>query len=229
MATMMSDVDAHTIEGYLEANSKSVPMRELANNVIKARMQNLLRQTATKPADQMLPLNPTNRQHQLFHKLAVEEKALPKILRASSNTQSKRNQPTSFKAKKQFKTQFKRQNQKPNFAGIQRQQTQPQKKQFAGASRPRVKNQNQTSRGNQGQQQQQNGSSKLKPKKAETPQAAVAQLRNAYDITKISDQLEHFGNTTPDVQLMLQHQLIQRSLDIAPNPKKPSKTPNLAN
>ena len=224
MATMVSDIDAHTIEGYLEANGKSVAMRELANSVIKTRMTNLLRQTALKPMDQLLPLNPTNKQHQMFHKLAVEEKALPKALRASPNPTHKKPQPTQFKAKRNFKKQI--QNNQP----YQRQQkSTPTKKQFSGAQRPRSNTNNfqnnfVASRGAPKSKQQNNGTSKL----AKTPADAVAQLRDAYDITKISDQLEHFGNTTPEVQLMLQHQLVQRSLDVAPNPKKPSKTPNSA-
>ena len=220
----MSDIDAHTIEGYLEANAKSVQMRELANSVIKSRMQNLLRQTTTKPAEQMLPLNPTNRQHQLFHKLAVEEKSLPKILRASPTPGGKRNQTTPFKAKKNFKFN-KHANHVPYQQSPGRKQQYVPKKQFAGTPRPRVTH-NQTN-----QQQASRGAPKSKPqhgnsKLAKNSADAVAQLRGAYDITKISDKLEHFGNTTPEVQLMLQHQLIQRSLDVAPNPKKPSVTPS---
>ena len=222
-ATMVSEVDAHTIEAYLEANSKSVPMRELANSVIRSRMQNLLRQTTTKPTEQMLPLNPTNRQHQLFHKLAVEEKTLPKIFRNHPAPQKRQN--NQFKVKKTFK----KQNQKFQF------QQQPQQnqrkpgtpsKKFQGAARPRVTKQNfQTSRsGPSNSSSHPNGN--CKSKKAKNPTEAVQQLRNAYDIRKIADKLEHFGNTTPEVQLMLQHQLVQRSLDVAPNPKKPSVTPN---
>ena len=224
----MSEEDCQLIEAYLEANGKSVPMRELANSVIKTRMQNLLRQTSTKPADQMLPLNPSNRQHQLFHRLAVEEKALPKILRAPTNTAKKNLPPATYKTKKNFK-QNKGQNRQQYSTGQSRKQNFTPKKQFAGASRPRVAKQQNTGRSGQGQNSQHNGISKSQPVKAETAAAAVAQLRGAYDITKISDQLEHFGNTTPEVQLMLQHQLVQRSLDIAPNPKKPSVTPISAN
>ena len=222
----MSEIDAHTIEAYLEANSKSVPMRELANSVIKTRMQNLIRQTSTKPADQMLPLNPSNRQHQLFHRLAVEEKALPKVLRANSNQQKRFN---GNRIKKNFKPNNKN-GQKQNYStGQPRKQVFQPKKQFAGASRPRVNTKpNSAGRGGQNSNNAVNGNSKSS-KKATTPEAAVAQLRNAYDITKISDKLEHFGNTTPEVQLMLQHQLVQRSLEIAPNPKKPSQTPILDN
>ena len=222
VATMMSDSDAHIIESYLEANSRSVAMRELANSVIKHRMQNLLRQTTTKPADQLLPLNPSNRQHQLFHRLAVEEKALPKALRAPTPSKT---QTQSFRKKKVFKQQVKVQ-QKFNSTGNTRKSNNTPKKQFAGASRPRTqKAQFQAGRGGQNSNPNSNGNRKSTPKKADTVEAAVAQLRGAYDITKISDKLEHFGSTTPEVQLMLQHQLVQRSLDIAPNPKKPSKTP----
>ena len=219
---MVSEVDAHTIEAYLEANAKSVPMRELANSVIRSRMQNLLRQTATKPTEQMLPLNPTNRQHQLFHKLAVEEKALPKIFRNQINPQKR--QQTQFKVKKQFK--------KPNqkFQYVQPTQNPPRKqatpnKKFQGAPRPRVnKTSFQTSRSGQPTQvSQQNGN--CKSKKASNTEEAIKQLRSAYDIRKISDKLEHFGNTTPEVQLMLQHQLVERDLSVAPNPKNPSVTP----
>ena len=227
-ATMMSEADAYIIESYLEANSRSVAMRELANSVIRNRMQNLFRQTTTKPAEQLLPLNPSNRQHQLFHKLAVEEKALPKGLRAQP-VQQQRKQNNSFKVKKHYRQQGRQQNQKftPNNGGGNRKQPSTPKKQFAGAPRPRAKQPAQAGRGQQNVNTTQNGNSKSSNQKMTTPEAAVAQLRGAYDITKISEQLEHFGNTTPEVQLMLQHQLVQRSLDIAPNPKKPSKTPTL--
>ena len=226
VATCMSEEDCQLIESYLEANARSVPMKEMANNVIKTRMQNLIRQTATKPADQMLPLNPNNRQHQLFHRLAVEEKALPKILRVTQGGVSKRAGNTPFKNKKPFKSNKFSQQKFQNTPGQSRKpQNFQQKKQFSGASRPRVnRQQNQASRGGQGQQSS-NGNRKSSLKRAKNAETAVAQLRNAYDITKISDQLEHFGNTTPEVQLMLQHQLIQRSIDVAPNPKKPSVTP----
>ena len=220
---MVSEVDAHTIEAYLEANAKSVPMRELANSVIRSRMQNLLRQTTTKPTEQMLPLNPTNRQHQLFHKLAVEEKALPKIFR-NQNTQQKRAN-NQYKVKKPFKKpnpkfQFNQQT-----SQAQRKPGTPNKK-FQGAARPKVMKQNfQASRsGPANTPSHSNGN--CKSKKAKNSAEAVQQLRNAYDIRKISDKLEHFGNTTPEVQLMLQHQLVQRSIDVAPNPKNPSVTPN---
>jgi len=218
---MVSEVDAHTIEAYLEANAKSVPMRELANSVIRSRMQNLLRQTATKPTEQMLPLNPTNRQHQLFHKLAVEEKTLPKIFRNQLNPQKR--QQNQFKVKKQFK----KPNQKFQYAPQQNQQRKPAtpNKKFQGAPRPRVNKQNfQTSRsGPSVPVSHPNGN--CKSKKAQSTDEAIKQLRNAYDIRKISDKLEHFGNTTPEVQLMLQHQLVQRELEVVPNPKKPSVTP----
>ena len=225
IATCMSEEDCQLIESYLEANSKSVPMKEMASSVIKSRMQNLIRQTTIKPAEQMLPLNPHNRQHQLFHRLAVEEKALPRVLRVSQGSVGKKPN-TTFKTKKSFKNnKFQQQKFQQPTGNTRKNQQFTQKKQFSGASRPRVnRQQNQTSRGGQAQQAT-NGNRKSQPKKAETSEAAVAQLRNAYDVTKISDQLEHFGNTTPEVQLMLQHQLIQRSIDIAPNPKKPSVTP----
>ena len=226
VATMMSEADAYIIDSYLEANAKSVAMRELANSTIRNRMQNLFRQTTTKPAEQMLPLNPANRQHQLFHRLAVEEKALPKALRAAPAPQQRKNIP-SFKVKKQFRQQNRQNGQKftPNGGGGAKKQQATPKKQFAGAPRPRAKQPYAAGRGQQNVNQSSNGNSKSIAQKATSPAAAVAQLQGAYDITKISEQLEHFGNTTPEVQLMLQHQLVQRSLDIAPNPKKPSKTP----
>ena len=222
----MSESDAHTVEAYLEANAKSVPMRELANTVIRSRMQNLLRQTTTKPTEQMLPLNPSNRQHQLFHKLAVEEKALPKIFR-NQNAGLKR-QNNQFKVKKSFKNKvpkFSYNQQQP----AQQQQRKPQaaqNKKFQGAPRPRVtKPTYQASRSGQNTQPSHNNGN-CKSQKAVTADEAISQLRGAYDMRKISDKLEHFGNTTPEVQLLLQHQLVQRSLDVAPNPKKPSVTPN---
>ena len=222
----MSEEDCQLIESYLEANARSVPMKEMANSVIKSRMQNLIKQTTIKPTEQMLPLNPNNRQHQLFHRLAVEERALPKVMRVNQGGVGKRTGPT-FKTKKKFKNNQQKFQQ--SAGGFKKNQNFSQKKQFSGASRPRVnKQQNQTGRGSQGQQAT-NGTSKSLAKKAKTSEAAVAQLRNAYDITKISDQLEHFGNTTPEVQLMLQHQLVQRSIDVAPNPKKPTITPPSAN
>ena len=220
----MSEEDCQLIESYLEANAKSIPMKEMASSVIKSRMQNLIRQTSIKPTEQMLPLNPHNRQHQLFHRLAVEEKALPKIMRANTGTVTKK---STFKTKNKFKgaQKFHQQKFQQSTGTTKKSANFTQKKQFSGASRPRVnRQQNQTGRGGQSQPAT-NGNSKSPLKKAENSEAAVAQLRNAYDITKISDQLEHFGNTTPEVQLMLQHQLIQRSIDVAPNPKKPSVTP----
>ena len=224
VATCMSEEDCQLIESYLEANSRSVPMKEMANSVIKSRMQNLIKQTTIKPAEQMLPLNPNNRQHQLFHRLAVEERALPKVMRVNQGGVTKRSGST-FKTKKKFKNNQQKFQQ--TAGGFKKNQNFSQKKQFSGASRPRVnKQQNQPGRVGQGQQSS-NGTSKSR--KAKTSEAAVAQLRNAYDITKISDQLEHFGNTTPEVQLMLQHQLVQRSIDVAPNPKNPSVTPTSAN
>ena len=223
-ATMVSEVDAHTIEAYLEANSRSVPMRELANTVIRSRMQNLLRQTTTKPTEQMLPLNPTNRQHQLFHKLAVEEKTLPKIFRNQTSGPKRQNQ--QFKVKKSFK------NKPQKFAYSQQppmQQSRGPKtpnKKFQGAARPRVnKPAFQTSRSGPNSQNSHNNGN-CKSTKAPSAAEAINQLKSAYDFRKISDKLEHFGSTTPEVQLMLQHQLVQRGLEVAPNPKKPSATPN---
>ena len=142
VASLMSDSDAHIVESYLEANAKSVAMRELANSVIRNRMQNLYRQTTTKPAEQLLPLNPANRQHQLFHRLAVEEKALPKGMRAAVPQTTRKNNP-SFRVKKQFKQQGRQQNAKfrnTGNAGASKQQATP-KKQFAGAPRPKSKQQ----------------------------------------------------------------------------------------
>ena len=221
---MMSEVDAHTMEAYLEANAKSVPMRELANTVIRSRMQNLLRQTATKPSEQLLPLNPTNRQHQLFHKLAVEEKALPKVFR--NQVPGPKRQNSQFKIKKTFK------NKNPKFAYSQPPQNQQSRgpktpnKKFQGAPRPRVnKPAFQASRSGQNSQTSHNNGN-CKSTKAPSAEAAIKQLRGAYDFRKISDKLEHFGSTTPEVQLLLQHQLVQRGLDVAPNPKKPSVTPD---
>ena len=219
----MSEPDAHTVEAYLEANAKSVPMRELANTVIRSRMQNLLRQTTTKPTEQMLPLNPSNRQHQLFHKLAVEEKALPKIFRNQSTGAKRQN--NQFKVKKSFKNKTAKFNQQQPAQQQSRKPATPTKK-FQGAPRPRVNKTNyQASRSGQNSQPSHNNGN-CKSQKAVTANEAIAQLRGAYDMRKISDKLEHFGNTTPEVQLLLQHQLVQRSLDVAPNPKKPSVTPN---
>ena len=241
MASVMSDADAYTIECYLEANGKSVPMREMANSVLKHRMQNLLRQSTTKPSEQMLPLNPTNRQHQLLHKLAVEEKGLPQNMRAKTATKRPFN-----KAFGNNRQQQRRGNRKSNQsfqhspaqAAGQPRQGNNGNKQFAGTQRPTARsNSRQKFNGSRGQANSSNqvssqpqvinnapSKSLTSSGQATSPAQAVDQLKNAYDYSKIADRLEHFGSTTPDVQLLLQHQLVQRSIDIAPNPKKPSKT-----
>ena len=242
MASVMSDPDAYTIESYLEANSRSVPMREMANSVLKHRMQNLLRQTTTKPTEQMLPLNPTNRQHQLLHKLAVEEKGLPQNMRAKPTQKrsfnkafNNRQTPRKHQKKQHGNNQYHN-NSSANAAG-QFRQSQNGNKQFAGTQRPTVRSNNkQKFNGGRGQMTGNNSQtnsvipnnatskSLMSQQPASSPAQAVAQLKNAYDYSKIADKLDHFGSTTADVQLMLQHQLVQRSIDIAPNPKKPSKT-----
>ena len=243
MASVMSDPDAYTIESYLEANSRSVPMREMANSVLKHRMQNLLRQSTTKPSEQMLPLNPTNRQHQLLHKLAVEEKGLPQNMRPKqaqkrpfnkafdNRSNSRRGQKKRNGGNQSF------QHSSANAAGQFRQQN-GGNKQFAGTQRPTVRSNGKQKfnggRGHASGNVSQGNSSVINnnatsksfkvQQPASTPAQAVEQLKNSYDYSKIADKLDHFGSTTADVQLMLQHQLVQRSIDIAPNPKKPSKT-----
>ena len=245
MAAVMSEEDAYTIECYLEANSRSVPMREMANGVLKNRMQNLLRQSTNKPSEQLLPLNPTNRQHQLLHKLAVEEKALPKSMRAppvkrpfnkafgnknggkQQNSRHKRNN-NSFNGS--FNNSFQS---SANAAGNQK----TTNKQFAGAQRPNRNGNGNRNNGNNGGRGQFNNNSNnnnnnasklsLVQQPASSSAEAVDQLQKSYDYSKIADKLDHFGNTTADVQLMLQHQLVQRSIDIAPNPKKQPKTESL--
>ena len=211
MATVMSESDAHLIRNYLEANHKSVPMRELANAVIKNRMQNFLRQTSTKPAEQILPLNHTNRQHMLLHKLAVEEKPLPNALKARS---AQKRPFTKNKGEGNFKKSKGNQHNNRQFNNTPKAST----KTFSGAPRP-AKNQNgQNSRpASRGQQQQTqpktNGTSKSYPK---SPAEAVTAMKQAYDFSKIADKLQHFGTSTPDVQLMLAHQLKQRQIPLAP-------------
>ena len=218
MATVMSENDSHLIRNYLEANQKSVPMRELANAVIKNRMQNFLRQTSTKPAEQILPLNHTNRQHMLLHRLAVEEKPLPNALKAKTGQKrpfNKSKNEGGFKKNRGSHNNSRQYNNSPK----------PSTKTFTGAPRP-AKNQNgqnqrNASRGQQQQQQQQqqkpNGQRKSYPK---TPEEAVAAMRKAYDFSKIADKLNHFGTCTPDVQLMLSHQLEKRDIPLAPKDKQ---------
>ena len=245
MASVMSDPDAYTIESYLEANSKSVPMREMANSVLKHRMQNLLRQSTTKPSEQMLPLNPTNRQHQLLHKLAVEEKGLPQNMRAKQS--QKRPFNKAFNNRQNSRRGQKKQNggnqsfhnsSAPAAAPFRQQNG---NKQFAGTQRPTVRASNkQKFNGSRGQgsgnnvqnntalvNNNANSKSCIAQQPASTSAQAVEQLKNSYDYSKIADKLDHFGSTTADVQLILQHQLVQRSIDIAPNPKKSAKNPNL--
>ena len=235
----MSDPDAYTIESYLEANGRSVPMREMANSVLKHRMQNLLRQSTTKPSEQMLPLNPTNRQHQLLHKLAVEEKSLPQHMRAKPTNKR------SFNKAFNNRSQQRRGNKKSNNhnqsfnssanAAASNRHSNGGNKQFAGTQRPTARPGRPKSNGSRGQSFGNNNQANTsavtnassKSIKAQQPAStsaqAVDQLKNSYDYSKIADRLDHFGSTTADVQLMLQHQLVQRSIDIAPNPKKPSK------
>ena len=208
MATCMSETDAHLIRNYLDANAKSVPMRELANSIIKNRMQNLIRQSSTKPADQMLPLNHTNRQHMLLHKLAVEEKSLPNVFKAQK--QGKR----QFNGKKSD-SPFKKQKQGHQRSFQNNQTTKNSTKAFAGAPRP-PKN------GNMGQKQQQSGRGaqnvtqkpNVQRKSDITPEAAVAKMKKAYDFTKIANKLQHFGSCTPDVQMMLNQQLDKRGIKV---------------
>ena len=211
MATCMSETDAHLIRSYLDANAKSVPMRELANSVIKNRMQNLIRQSSAKPSDQMLPLNHTNRQHMLLHKLAVEEKPLPNVFKA--HKAQKRQNTNQKKSDSPFKK---------SKGGNQRsfnnnQSTKTSTKTFAGAPRP-PKNagqagqkSQQTGRGSQNTAPKSNGPCKS----LITPENAVANMKKAYDFSKIADKLQHFGSCTPDVQMMLHHQLDQRGIKVA--------------
>ena len=208
MATCMSEADAHLIRSYLDANAKSVPMRELANAVIKNRMQNLIRQSSTKPADQMLPLNHTNRQHMLLHKLAVEEKPLPKVFKAQKGV--KRSNQMGKKSDSPFKKQKNGQNR--NFTNNQ--STKNSTKSFAGAPRPQKNTtqpqKQQTGRGSQQMTQKPNGQSKSNL----TPEVAVAQMQKAYDFSKIADKLQHFGSCTPDVQMLLHQQLDNRGIKV---------------
>lgn len=216
MATVMSENDSHLIRNYLEANQKSVPMRELANAVIKNRMQNFLRQTSTKPSEQILPLNHTNRQHMLLHRLAVEEKPLPNALKAKTGQKrpfNKSKTDGNFKRNKGSHNNSRQFNNSPK----------PSTKTFTGAQRPN-KNQNGQNQRNagRGQQQQQsqpktNGQRKSYPK---TPEEAVSAMQKAYDFSKIADKLTHFGTSTPDVQLMLAHQLEKRDIPLAPKNKQ---------
>ena len=206
MATCMSETDAHLIRSYLDANSKSVPMRELANSVIKQRMQNLIRQSSTKPAEQMLPLNHTNRQHMLLHKLAVEEKPLPNVYKAPKPTKRPFNGKKSDSPFKKNKNGQNRSFQNTNT-------TKSSTKTFAGAPRPPKgngqKNQ-QTGRGSQAISQKSNANSKSEI----TPDTAVARMKKAYDFSKIADKLQHFGSCTPDVQMMLNKQLDKRGIKV---------------
>ena len=208
MATCMSEADAHLIRSYLDANAKSVPMRELANSVIKNRMQSLIRQSSTKPADQMLPLNHTNRQHMLLHKLAVEEKPLPKVFKAQKP------QKRQFNEKRKSESPFKKN--KPNQQRSFNNTTKNSTKNFAGAQRQQKQNgghgqkQHQSSRGAQNVTTKQNGECKSELTKAK----AVANMQKAYDFSKIAGKLKHFGSCTPDVQLMLNHQLDKRGIKV---------------
>ena len=210
MATCMSETDAHLIRSYLDANSKSVPMRELANSVIKQRMQNLIRQSSTKPADQMLPLNHTNRQHMLLHKLAVEEKPLPNAYKAQKSNKR------PFNGKKSD-SPFKKNKNGQNRSFSNQNSTKNSTKPFAGAQRPPKQNgngqkQQQAGRGSQNTNQKQNANSKSDI----TPDTAVARMKKAYDFSKIADKLQHFGSCTPDVQMMLNQQLDKRGIKVVP-------------
>ena len=245
MASVMSDEDAYTIECYLEANNRSVSMREMANSVLRNRMQTLLRQsTLTKPTDQMLPLNPTNRQHQLLHKLAVEEKALPKTMRAQTAPKRPFNRAFGNNARGQGfqRRQNRRHNGNQNGNGSFNPSAQAaaprnhqnQNRQFAGTQRPNMRAGPRNTNGSRGQGANAtngNNTNASKSLSIQQPAAsaaeAVNQLKASYDYSKIADKLDHFGNTTADVQLMLQHQLVQRGINVAPNPKKEPKKPNL--
>ena len=210
LSSCLNEADACLARNYLENNSKSVPMRELANSVIKNRMQNYLRMTSTKPAEQILPLNHTNRQHMLLHKLAVEEKPLPNAMKA------KPGQKRQFQ-KAKSESPFKK-NKNHHNKSFHDNKPKSSSKPFAGAQRPQKQNagnnrQQQNSRGSNNNQGQSNGKRKSYP---ETPVEAVEQMKKAYDFTKIADKLQHFGKTTPDIQFMLSQQLKQRDIALAP-------------
>ena len=207
MATCMSEADAHLIRSYLDANAKSVPMRELANVVIKNRMQHLIRQSSTKPADQMLPLNHTNRQHMLLHKLAVEEKPLPNAFKAQKGTKRQ-----NFNGKKS-ESPFKKSKNAQNRSFSNNQTSKNSTKTFSGAQRPQKTNNNQkqqTSRGSQNVTPKNNAQRKSEL----TPEIAVAKMQKAYDFSKIADKLQHFGSCTPDVQMLLHQQLDNRGIKV---------------
>ena len=226
MATVMSEADAHLIKSYLDANAKSVPMRELANSVIKNRMQNYLRQTSTKPAEQVLPLNPTNRQHMMLHKLAVEEKPLPNAMKAKQtqkrpfNGNNNNNNNNHQRQDGKFKKARGSNNQNRSFNGSENSKTSARN--FSGAQRPQKQNGQQRNPAGRGQQQQ--GQPKPNGCKFEnlSPADAVVEMKKAYDFSKIADKLTHFGTCTPDVQLLLAKQLEKRGIPVAPNDKKSS-------
>ena len=137
-----------------------------------------------------------------------EEKSLPKVFKAPKA------QKRQFNDKRKSDSPFKKN--KPNQQRSFNNNSKNSTKTFAGAPRQQKQNgghgqkHHQSSRGAQNVTAKQNGERKSVLTKAK----AVANMQKAYDFSKIAGKLEHFGSCTPDVQLMLNHQLDKRGIKV---------------
>ena len=209
-ATCLSPEDASMADHKM--NRQNRELKEYAESKIQQAVKNNLRKTTVRPEDQWID-NPNNRKRQFVHNLVVENKPLPKAMIRNDGT------PSRGYGRGRGRGRGRGQNQRFN-------------KTFGGHSTFRQENQDYNRRGsgrggNRGRGRggrapraaaaAESGKENVEPIKCESKVSSKPSKIPKYDISKIPERLDHFGEVCDEINKQLQDQLIDRNIEIESN------------
>ena len=207
-ATCLSPEDASMADHKM--NRQNRELKEYAEFKIQQAVKNNLKKTSLKPEDQWID-NPHNRKRQFVHNLVVENKPLPKAMIRNDGTPSRGYGRGRGRGRGRGQQRFSK-----SFGGGStfRQESQDFNRQ-RGGGRGGNRGRGRGGRAPRAAPVAEAGKENVKPSECEFNVSMKPSKIPKYDISKIPEKLDHFGEVCEEINQQLQDQLIDRNMQIA--------------
>ena len=196
-ATCLSPEDASDAD--MKMNRQNRELKEYAESKIQQAVLKNLRKTTTKPEDMWIS-NPLHRKRQFVHACVTQNKPLPKVMIKNDFTVQRGRGRGSYS--------HRGNRQQRQFGG---QASQKQESNEFNRSRGRGRGRGRGGRGGRAPR-----AAQAAPGKENVGPSSESKITKVkpYDMTKIPERLDHFGDVCDEIHQQLQDQLISRCIEI---------------
>ena len=205
-ATCLSPEDASAAD--IKMNKQNKELKEYAESKVQQAVLKNLKRTTTKPEDQWID-NPNNRKRQFVHSLVVENKPLPKVMIKNDFTAHRGRGSGRGRG---FGQRKRGQGSNRTFGG---QSTFKNEQNDYNRNRGRGRGGRGRGRGGRAPRAAHAESTKenVEPTTRESKVSNKPSKIPPYDMSKIPQKLEHFGDVCEEVHRQLQDQLIHKNIN----------------